>query len=124
MSEPCACLCSGFDPGDNEFYAASERKARKSHKCCECGHVIKPGEAYERAAGKSDGGMWAYNTCNLCVEIRTHFYCNGGWLFTQLWDEMREQLFEEGTFRFECMEGLSVPAREKVLAKWRDWKGL
>ena len=123
-TSPCACLSSCFDADDNEFYSASARKARKAHECCECESWIQPGETYERAVGKSDGAVWAHNTCNLCVEIRTHFYCNGGWLFTQLWDEMRDQLFEENAFRFECMEGLSVAAREKVLGQWRKWKGI
>ena len=122
MSEPCVCLTSDCDL-HNDFYSGDTRKARKPHKCCECGCQIKVGQIYHHAVGKSDGDIWAYDTCSLCDEIRTHFYCDD-WLFTNLWDDMVEQLFDGGGFRFECMEGLGVPARELILAQWRSWKGL
>ena len=120
--EPCACI-TGDDDFTNEFYSESDQKARREHKCGECGITIKRGEVYSRAAGKTDGEMWHAKTCALCDEIRKHFYCDGGWLFTQLWEDIREQLFDED-FRFECMSGLSVGAREKMLHEWREWKGL
>ena len=118
---PCACLSADFD-GGNEFYDEKTRKARKPHRCCECGKTIQSGERYHYAAGKFEGDLFTQKTCLLCDEIRRHFYCDG-WTFCSLWDDIVEQLFSY-SFRFECLQGLSVEAREMVLARWRSWKGL
>lgn len=121
---PCACLGSDYDDCEpSDFYDEKNPKARREHKCGECHRIIARGETYNRAAGKSDGSMWTFKTCSICDEIRKHFYCNGNWQFTALWEDIREQLFPNN-FRFECMEGLSAIARERILKSWREWKGL
>lgn len=62
-----SCSCD-YDPPD--FHCATIRKARKPHRCEECGTQIKPGERYEHVAGANDGSIWTAKTCNECWELR------------------------------------------------------
>jgi hypothetical protein len=120
---PCSDVCVlGYDGDPAEFYEVTTPKARKTHGCDECGNAIQPGENYERTAANWDGVMTTYKTCLLCVEIRNKFSCSGGWMFSQVWEDLEEGLFEHLTFG--CLDGLSPAAREKVLEWWRKWKGL
>lgn len=61
------CYCD-YEPAD--FYSATMRKARKEHRCEECGSVIKPGQQYEHAAMGYEGTACAYKTCQHCLEVR------------------------------------------------------
>jgi hypothetical protein len=118
----CNVCVLGYDGDPAEFYDSKTRKARKPHQCCECKGAIQPGESYEHVSMRSDGDIYTYKTCSLCVELRTKFSCGRGWLFQSLWEELREGLFDRLTTG--CLTGLSVAAHEKVLAAWRVWKGL
>ena len=62
-----SCYCDYDGP---EFLSIDTRKARTQHKCCECGHVIEPGEKYEHVAGKWDGWLGTFDTCGMCAELR------------------------------------------------------
>jgi hypothetical protein len=66
--------------------------------------------------------MWAEKTCIQCSEIRDKFYCDGGWMFEQLWDDMRENAFPKLTTASECFVGLSPAAKQFLLDKWCAWK--
>ena len=121
-SGDCNVCVLNWDGDDADFYNATLRKARKPHECCECHGTIQPGQSYEHVVGKWDGDLSKYDTCSLCVEIRTKFSCNGSWLFTSMWDSLRDSLFDRLTTG--CLTGLSVAAHEKVLEEWRIWKGL
>lgn len=58
---------------DNEppdVFEAAVRRARKRHRCYECGEPIEPGERYEHAAGKWDGEWLAFRTCARCLYLR------------------------------------------------------
>ena len=62
------CYCDYDAPA---FYTAKCVKARKLHKCAECGRNIEPGETYERAFGKMDDGYtYTPATCCYCLDIR------------------------------------------------------
>lgn len=43
-----------------EFYSESCHIARKEHKCCETGRIIKPGEKYWKCRMKFDGDFVEY----------------------------------------------------------------
>jgi hypothetical protein len=119
---PCSEVCVlSFDGEPADFYRSKTRTARKRHACCECHEPILRGQPYEHVSGKWEDHVGSYKTCVLCIEIRGKFSC-GGWVFTVMWETLREGLFPDLTFG--CLEGLSVAAREKVLAAWRKWKGL
>lgn len=51
------------------MYSEVIRRARKPHRCCECGITIAPGEQYQVACGKWEE-FNSFNTCMPCVEIR------------------------------------------------------
>jgi len=52
-------------------FRAEEPIARVTHKCCECGHVILPGESYGKAVGCWDGRWETYKTCEPCADLRS-----------------------------------------------------
>lgn len=64
MSE---CFCD-YDPAD--FYSRQMRKARKVHRCEECGCAINAAEHYERVTGKWDGDVTTFKTCSRCIALR------------------------------------------------------
>jgi len=64
MSYDCVC------DYDVSFYRARIRKARKPHKCEECGSTIRPGEKYEHAFGICEGWTYSPNTCMPCRDLR------------------------------------------------------
>ena len=118
----CSFSLAEYDEG-SDLYVESTRTSRKVHKCCECGGEIRPGQKYQHVAGKwyMAQGIITYKTCALCAEIRGKF-SSSGFLFCQLWEEITEYLFPE--INFECMNGLSVEAHNKILERWAEWKGL
>lgn len=73
-------------------------KARKAHKCCECGCEIKPGAQYESSGGVWDGEWSTYKTCDTCVTVRDWYahkypdddYGFGGFVFQELWTNLYE----------------------------------
>lgn len=64
MSE---CYCDYESP---EFYISEIRRARKNHKCDECGCKILPRERYEHVSGKWNGSVGTWNTCCRCLDLR------------------------------------------------------
>ena len=122
----CADVCVDQDYNEsNEFYHELIRRARKPHRCCECGETIARGQSYERATGKSDGTIWAVSTCLDCRDIRKAFVC-GTWMFGGLWESLREQLFEvwQTHSPIDCLAKLdSKSARVKAMAMYDDWRG-
>ena len=49
-------------------WKVSWRKAKKEHKCCECGDAIKLGERYEYIFCIFEGEPDNYKTCEFCAE--------------------------------------------------------
>ena len=45
-------------------------KARKPHKCIECGHPIAKGESHEVFSGLFDGRWFHDRTCECCAKAR------------------------------------------------------
>ena len=58
MSDDCSC---DYDPAD--VYRSSTPRARKPHRCGECGGPIEPGEKYEYVFGVWDGWIGVFKTC-------------------------------------------------------------
>jgi hypothetical protein len=60
---------SDADPPD--FWAPPElRRARKSHRCCECCGTIALGEQHWRFAGVWVGDFMTFRACVPCEELR------------------------------------------------------
>jgi hypothetical protein len=63
------------------------RKARKPHKCCECGDEIVKGERYEYVTMLFDGRWSEYKTCLPCYHIGDDLGCRCyGDLYEAFWD--------------------------------------
>ncbi len=72
----CACVIVPEDSFDYpEIYRRHDRIARKSHRCCECGRQIAPGERYNYA-----WGVWEksreYHRCADCQSIADAYFCD------------------------------------------------
>ena len=111
----CSCLYSSFDGDCAEFATTTRPKARKPHKCFECRRVIEAGETYERHSGKWDGEVGSYAICLQCREIRAALYCDGEYVFGELWDDVEEQIFREHGLTVECIDKLSTPEAKGLL---------
>lgn len=117
MSCNDVCVVMDYD-GSNEFYAEAMRRARKAHKCCECGDPIAAGDLYHYASGNSDGDFFTAKTCASCEEIRKAFCCDG-WEFTTLWEAISDQLFPywDPMKAIDCLAKLTTDA---AIAKMRE----
>lgn len=84
------CCCDGDPP---KAFRCVERRARKAHRCCECGRTIGAGEVYEHASGVWDGGPDAFKTCGRCARVRraldADFHCVCRAPFTALREALR-----------------------------------
>lgn len=116
MSCQDVCMSADYD-GSSEFVTDAMRKARKAHKCDECGAAIAPGELYENISGKFDGDFFSQKTCVVCMEIGKTFYC-GGRILGTLWEDLREQIFPEWNevVAIDCLARLKTDA---AIAKMR-----
>ena len=61
------CFCD-YDPPT--IYSASIRKARKEHRCDECGHLIRFGHKYVNVFGVWEGCASTFKTCEGCCDLR------------------------------------------------------
>lgn len=124
MSETSEARCCPLSGGDHDGPVAFTEEtvtARKEHKCYECRGVIPKGERYLKESGIWDGRPDRYKTCLLCAEIRTHFACQDGWLYGQLWSDLEDNFFPDMTAGGPCMEGLSPAAKQFLIDRRMDW---
>lgn len=121
MSECDVCIGGNdsYDPA--EFVNERSPKARRQHKCCECGRAIVVGETYWRVVGKWEGCLQTFRQCLPCHEIQIVFACGQGYLYTQLWEDM-ENVMEALKVTSPCFNQLSVPARAFLTERWWQWK--
>lgn len=123
MSDCGVCLADyegAFDPAD--VYKAKTVRARKPHKCIECGDKIPVGAEYERVTANWDGAFDTIHTCLACRDIRVGLSCDGSWMHYALWDDIDEILPE---LTMACIGKVpSAAGREKLLQRWQEWKGL
>lgn len=124
MTGTCDVCIEQDSDCDAEVFLGRECVARKpSAKCCECGDPLF-GVRHELVTGKWDGEWQTYRTCLSCVEIRKMATCGGVWVYTMLWEDIREQMFPHGTLA-GCLSRLeSAAAKAKLSEMWRGWKGL
>lgn len=117
-----SCECGD---ADTFFFRQRLQRARKPHKCCECGYEIAPGESYEVAAGMTEGYFWSAATCERCADLRDSFeglgFCVsfGGGLFDNYADWL-----DEGNQTRRDADGDLERGREtawRIREKHRDW---
>lgn len=90
------CMYDYFDDAP-AFYARTERCARKSHKCDECGRLIAKGERYQHVAAKWEGELGTIKTCAHCAVIQSWLQQEcGGFLHHSVVDDAAEHITENG----------------------------
>lgn len=57
-------------------FTQKHRKARKSHKCCECYQVIEKGDVYLYSSGVWGGIPSSFKQCSSCDAIITAIQCS------------------------------------------------
>lgn len=67
------------------------RRARKQHRCTECGRTIQTGERYSCITGLAEDHWQRFRICNHCLAAGRwlDIMCSG-WPLTMLCDELRE----------------------------------
>ena len=103
------CIHVNTDDNTCSFVDEKIRKARKNHKCGECGEEIQPGQSYEHARGLFDGYFFTSKTCQSCLEIRARFF--SGWIYGSILDEIYNSLND---LSLADMDGLSPGAMSKI----------
>ena len=86
MFESCICI---YPDEICNLLSRTRPKARKEHKCIECGCIISIGEIYEKDATIYEHNFTTYRTCLLCIKIRENlFQCN--WYYGNMWQDIHE----------------------------------
>lgn len=71
----CACDCDGHVDLRN----MTTQRARKEHRCHECGKVIEPGTLYRTLKGKFEGDFFRVKQCPFCAfvadDLMSYGYC-------------------------------------------------
>lgn len=93
-------MCRVDDAESALMLASETRKARKQHKCDECGRVIQVGETYLHERGIHECEPFTNRTCGHCKVARDWLQGQcGGWVFTQVEEELREHWYEDTGYR-------------------------
>ena len=109
----CSCVyVDGYD--SPELYNSKIRKAKKRHRCCECGRVIKIEEKYEVVEAKYSDVFETFKTCEDCLTVRASFFCSGA-VHCCMWEDLREHLQAiDGEISSDCLIPLTKRARDRV----------
>ena len=78
-----ACCCGDDDGESAQVYQETFPVARITHRCCECGAPILPGQKYHHVRGLWDEHWSSHRTCMPCHRIREN-YCQCGFAFGDL----------------------------------------
>lgn len=97
-------MCFYYD-GTCEVLNFTTPKARKVHRCYECGRGIQPGQVYQRTFAVFEGDATTTKTCLRCERLRlavelleVEHGCHGEEAvcpFGDLWDYIAEQDVED-----------------------------
>jgi hypothetical protein len=100
------------DDGDApEFWREKSHRARKPHKCEECGREISPGEVYWYGFGKQEGSTYDSRTCAHCRVASNWLLRNcNGFVYGAMIDDLRDHA-----------EG-SMPMLRIVVGARRRWR--
>ncbi len=108
-----------IDDGDRaQLWSESTRRARKEHKCCECGRTIHIGEKYCVVFGKQDGDTFFDKWCGHCDVAKDWLWTNcSGSILTCVIEDIRSHV-EDYRGQAAC-----VPRLQRiVVGAGRFWK--
>src|SRR5690606_34021390 len=89
-------MCMVDDCEQSIVHTTTDRKARRQHKCCECGRAIEPGEHYRVVSGiSSEHEPFRYKVCGHCAVAQDWLSDNcGGFVYTMLREDIEEHVDE------------------------------
>lgn len=125
MVSNCSCVIfDDYSYDEPAFVSSKIHKARKLHICGECGKTIHPGDEYEYVAGLWSGILGIHKTCEVCLEIRNMFFCEG-WAYGEIHQDLYGYInYSDASVSEDCLLELSKKARDIVCGKierfWRD----
>lgn len=109
-------MCMIDDCCRAELWSESRAKARKEHRCGECGRTIKRGETYCKVFGVQDGDPFAGKWCAHCNVAKNWLWTNcGGSLLGAVIEDCESHVQEYGRLA-DCIPALAricVGARRK-----------
>lgn len=112
------CRADGGDPPT--VYSNHTHKARKQHRCSECGRSIDPGETYRSHFYVYDGQVDTSKTCSHCCVAQDWLAHNcGGYIFEQVIEEIHEHGQEYPKIGM-ALGRIAVGARRR----WRSFGGV
>ena len=91
-------MIDGYDYSDcNTVLRESRQKAKKEHRCRECGRVIQIGELYlYEAMLEPDGWFCDHKTCRHCERVREWLVRTcGGFVYDMIREDLSEHVKEE-----------------------------
>ena len=117
----CSCDASIDDYESAYVCNVTTPKARKPHKCTECGQIIEPGIKYEYVTGIWDGDSHTYKTCPDCLSLRRQFFPRG-YYYEGLWENFWNHVDSvDCEIPESCIAALTPGARAKVCAMIEKW---
>lgn len=122
MSDCGVCISNGDGETVEMIRENDAVKARKQHQCHECRRPILKGQTHQVHVTKFDGDFEVYRTCQVCVEIRRGFSCDGSWTYGALWDDLTESFEYINDSCFTKIQ--TVEAKRYLRERWMKWKGL
>ncbi len=90
----CACIYVDVDDYVTSLHEKTT-KARKSHKCDECGKRIRKHSYYLNEAYIFESSFMVHKTCSICKSIRDVFFCSG-FYYGMLWELLGNHLADIG----------------------------
>ena len=97
-----------------ECFIEKNRKARKTHICCECGETIEKGDLYRYESGIWEGEPKDYKTCVDCLSVRDTFCCS--FVYGGLWEDMQDMIDNYESVSSNKINLLTPKAKQKVIA--------
>jgi hypothetical protein len=111
-----ACDAGEYRPA---VFVATDRKARKIHRCHECYRDILPGETYREERGLWDGEWSTWKTCADCLSVRDVMFSQ--YQYGELWEDVAAYVDDvRGNVPEDCLAALTPAARQKVCALIED----
>ena len=96
-----------------------ERIARSTHRCCECGDTIVPGEPYEHVRGCWDAQWRSYKTCTPCTALRHTVHEGGPYLYEGLAEAVAEWWRGWMPLKTDCADRADKAAEGHAVRRFR-----
>ena len=112
-------MCMADDAEGCSFWQDQFQRARKEHKCNECGRIIQRGEVYKRCIWVGDGQFGHSKMCPHCSVCAEWLRDNcGGFLTYAIYEDIQQHVEEYAYLGWRYLAGLG---RLQVGMR-RDWR--